>query len=95
MQCVIHGITYGVLYMVLYTVGNTLCVQPPDEALGDTGPPILPTIQQQWLASGHEQPVQTSFTRQQHHHQCPPHFVEISDVETVGNAFLRTHRINS
>ncbi|EZA62645.1 Frizzled-10-A [Ooceraea biroi] len=62
--------------------GNTLCVQPPDETLDDTSPP---TIQQQWPVM-HEQSVQTFTRQQQQHHQCPPHFVEIPDTETVSCA---------
>ncbi|XP_070148948.1 frizzled-4-like isoform X1 [Polyergus mexicanus] len=62
--------------------GNTLCVQPPDETLDDIKSPALPTIQQQWPAM-HEQPLQTSTQIQQQQHQCPPHFVQIPDIETT------------
>lgn len=54
-------------------------MQPPDETLDDAKSSVLPTVQ--WPAM-YEQPMQTS-TRIQQQHQCPPHFVQISDVETV------------
>lgn len=60
--------------------GNTLCVQPPDETLDDAKSSALPTVQ--WPAM-HEQPLQTSTRIQQQQHQCPPHFVQIPDVETI------------
>ncbi|XP_070510450.1 frizzled-10-A-like [Cardiocondyla obscurior] len=65
--------------------GNTLCVQPPDEALDDTSSPILPTVQQQWPMI-HERPPQISTRMQQQHHQCPPHFVQIPDTEMISCA---------
>ncbi|XP_077262777.1 frizzled-4-like [Temnothorax americanus] len=67
--------------------GNTLCVQPPDETLDDTSSPILPTVQQQWPAM-HERPPQisTRIQQQQQHHQCPPHFVQIPDMEMISCA---------
>ncbi|XP_014610677.1 PREDICTED: frizzled-9-like, partial [Polistes canadensis] len=58
--------------------GNTLCVQPPEETLSDPVPPV----QQQWPTQEQIQPVQTS-TGLQNHHQCPPHFVETPDVQTI------------
>lgn len=57
-------------------------MQPPDETLDDIKLPALPTIQQQWPAT-HEQSLQTSTQIQQQQHQCPPHFVQIPDIETV------------
>lgn len=68
----------------LYIAGNTLCVQPPDETLDDTSSPILPTVQQQWPVM-HERPPQISTRMQQpqQHHQCPPHFVQIPNMEMV------------
>lgn len=62
--------------------GNTLCVQPPDEMLDDTSSPVLPTVQQQWPVM-HERPPQIST---QQHHQCPPHFVQIPDMEMISCA---------
>ncbi|XP_015188840.1 PREDICTED: frizzled-9-like [Polistes dominula] len=59
--------------------GNTLCVQPPEETLLDQ--PVQP-VQQQWPTPEQIQPVQTS-TGLQNHHQCPPHFVETPDVQTI------------
>ncbi|KAL6259982.1 hypothetical protein P5V15_009890 [Pogonomyrmex californicus] len=65
---------------------NTLCVQPPDEIIDDISPPILPTILQQWPVM-HERPPQISTRiQQQHHHQCPSHFVQISDMEMISCA---------
>jgi len=59
-------------------------VQPPDEMLDDTSPPILPTVQQQWpmMYEPQSSPPQI-FTKLQQHHQCPPHFVQIPDTEMV------------
>lgn len=69
--------------------GNTLCVQPPDEILlvDDTSPPTI--VQQQQWSTKHDQPLHQTFTRiqqQQQHHQCPPHFVQIPDGETISCA---------
>lgn len=55
-------------------------MQPPDETLDDAKSSALPTVQ--WPAM-HEQPLQTSTRIQQQQHQCPPHFVQIPDIETV------------
>ncbi|KAI4482154.1 hypothetical protein M0802_013792 [Mischocyttarus mexicanus] len=61
--------------------GNTLCVQPPEETLSDA----VPSVQQQWPTPEQIQPAQTSTGLQDHHnhHQCPPHFVETPDVQTI------------
>lgn len=73
-----------VFLIILTSPGNAaLCVQPPDETLDDTSPLVLPTIQQPAM---HEQTPQISTLLQQHqhqHNQCPPHFVQIPDVEMV------------
>jgi len=68
--------------------GNTLCVQPPDETLNDINPPIAATVQQ-W-SGVHEQ---SGHKQQQHHHQCPPYFVEIPDTEMVIRSNNK-HKIN-
>lgn len=67
--------------------GNTLCVQPPDETLDNTSSPTLPTVQQQWPVM-YERPPQISIRlqQQQQHYQCPPHFVQISEMEMISCA---------
>lgn len=65
--------------------GNTLCVQPPEETLSDA----VPSVQQQWPTQEQIQPVQTS-TGLQNHHQCPPHFVQTPDVQTVSRKVRST-----
>ncbi|KAG5347082.1 FZ10A protein, partial [Acromyrmex charruanus] len=68
--------------------GNTLCVQPPDETLDNTSSPTLPTVQQQWPVMYERPPSQISIRlqQQQQHYQCPPHFVQISEMEMISCA---------
>ncbi|KAG5322906.1 FZ10B protein, partial [Pseudoatta argentina] len=68
--------------------GNTLCVQPPDETLDNTSSPTLPTVQQQWPVMYERPPLQISIRlqQQQQHYQCPPHFVQISEMEMISCA---------
>ncbi|KAG5322142.1 FZD10 protein, partial [Acromyrmex heyeri] len=68
--------------------GNTLCVQPPDETLDNTSSPTLPTVQQQWPVMYERPPPQISIRlqQQQQHYQCPPHFVQISEMEMISCA---------
>ncbi|XP_018047237.1 PREDICTED: frizzled-10-B-like, partial [Atta colombica] len=64
--------------------GNTLCVQPPDETLDNISSPTLPTVQQQWPVMYERSPqISIRLQQQQQHYQCPPHFVQISEMEMI------------
>ncbi|KAG7189054.1 hypothetical protein KM043_008639 [Ampulex compressa] len=63
--------------------GNRLCVQPPEETSVETIPQVQTRVQLQWPLQEHITQSDQTSTRSQQHHQCPPHFVQTPDTDTI------------